>query len=133
MDIGTLFVWTKVVHVTCVTISITLFTARGVWVIATSRGLWSWLRVVPHMNDSILLASGLTMAVLIHQYPFYNSDWLTAKVVGLVVYITLGSMLFRGSRDRVRRSIIGVFALVVFAYIVSVALTMNPEGFLVFV
>lgn len=130
MDIGTFYSGTKIVHITCVAISGTLFTARGAWIIVTRRRLWRWLRIAPHFIDTVLLASGLTLAFIIHQYPFYNSDWLTAKVVGLIVYILLGVLMFRGARSRGWQVATGVFALVTFAYIISVAWTMRPMGFL---
>lgn len=130
MDIGTFYSGTKYVHISCVSLSVSLFTARGVWVIATHRRLWRWLRIVPHIVDTLLLASGLTMAFLIHQYPFFNSDWLTAKVVGLFAYIALGTLLFRGPSDQRWRVTAVLLALLTFAYIVSVALTKQPYGFL---
>lgn len=130
MDIGDVYSTTKIVHMTCVGISIILFAGRGLWIAATQRGLWRWLRIVPHVIDTLLLASGLTLAFIIHQYPFFNSSWLTAKVIGLVVYIGLGVLLFRGLHGRAERAFTGLAALLVFAYIVSVAITKQPAGLL---
>jgi uncharacterized membrane protein SirB2 len=118
----------RMVHVACVATSITLFVVHGSWIVLSGRGLWRWLRVAPHIVDTLLLASGLTLAFLIQQYPFYNSDWLTAKVIGLVVYIGLGVTLFRGPRSRAVRAMVGLMAVLVFAYIVSVALSKQPLG-----
>ncbi|HET7308454.1 MAG TPA: SirB2 family protein [Gammaproteobacteria bacterium] len=120
----------KLIHMTCVGISVSLFAARGVWVLASGRRLWRWLRVVPHFIDTLLLASGLTLAFLIRQFPFVNSDWLTAKIIGLIAYIILGMLVFRGSRSRATRWTIWAMALIVFGYIVSVAITKEPTGFL---
>jgi uncharacterized membrane protein SirB2 len=120
----------KIIHVTCVSVSVSLFAARGIWILASGRKLWWWLRVVPHFIDTLLLASGLTLAFLIRQYPFVNSDWLTAKVVGLVAYILLGVLVFRGHRSRAAGWAIWAIAILVFGYIVSVALTKQPVGFL---
>jgi uncharacterized membrane protein SirB2 len=119
----------KMIHMTCVALSVGLFASRGLWLIASGRGLWRWLRVVPHIVDTLLLASGLTLAFWIRQYPFVNSGWLTAKVVGLIAYIALGVVVFRAPFGRPARSAIWVAALVVFAYIVSVAVTKRPVGF----
>ncbi len=126
MDIGELYSTTKLVHMTCVGISGSLFAGRGLWIVATRRGLWRWLRIVPHLIDTLLLASGLTLAFIIHQYPFFNSGWLTAKVIGLVVYIALGMLLFRGVDSRCARTLTGLAALLVFAYIVGVAVSKQP-------
>lgn len=119
----------KHVHLTCVALSVTLFAVRGVWIVGIGGRLWRWLHVVPHIVDTLLLASGLTLAFLIHQYPFVNSGWLTAKVIGLIAYIALGIVVFRGPDSRVERGMAGVSALIVFAYIVSVAISKQPAGF----
>ncbi|MGB7756097.1 MAG: SirB2 family protein [Salinisphaera sp.] len=119
----------KTIHVTCVALSGSLFAARALWVLLSGRALWHWLRVLPHLIDTLLLASGLTLAFLIHQYPFLNSDWLTTKVIGLIVYIALGVAVFRGQHSRAGRALTGLMALTVFAYIVSVAISKQPAGF----
>ncbi|HEU4618979.1 MAG TPA: SirB2 family protein [Gammaproteobacteria bacterium] len=120
----------KTVHMTCIGLSVGLFATRGAWLIASGRGLWKWLRIVPHIVDTVLLASGLTLAFWIRQYPFVNSGWLTAKVIGLIAYIALGVVLFRAPLGRPARWGIWAAALLVFAYIVSVAVTKRPAGFL---
>lgn len=130
MEIAAFYTSIKLIHMGCVGLSGSLFAARGLWVVATRRGLWRALRVIPHVVDTLLLASGLTLAFLIHQIPFVNSPWLTAKVIGLVVYIALGVMVFRGAQGRLGRTLNGIAALLVFAYIVSVAVTKQPTGFL---
>jgi len=125
------FTWIKLVHVSCVTLSFTLFFTRGLWILGRpGRPLWKWLRVLPHIVDTLLLASGLTLAFLIHQYPFVNSGWLTAKVIGLIAYISLGMFAFRSTSPQAARWTMWVMALLVFGYIVSVAITMSPAGFM---
>lgn len=119
----------KLIHMICVGLSVTLFAARGVWLLTSGRPLWRWLRVVPHIVDTLLLASGLTLAFMIRQFPFVNSGWLTAKIVGLIAYIALGVWVFRGRQPRAARWVIWAAAIIVFAYIVSVAVTKQPAGF----
>lgn len=81
-----------------------------------------WVRVVPHIVDSVLLASALAMAVTSAQYPLIHG-WLTAKVAGLVAYIVLGTIaLKRGRTYSIRVAAFGA-ALLVFIYIVAVAFT----------
>lgn len=120
----------KTLHVSCVALSIGLFAGRSVWVLLSARALWRWLRVIPHVIDTLLLASGLSLAFLLHQYPFLNSDWLTAKVIGLIVYVALGVAVFRGHQSRPARALTGLMAVLVFIYIVSVAFSKQPAGFL---
>ena len=76
--------------------------------------------------DTLLLASALTLAGLSGQYPFVQA-WLTAKVLGLLVYIVLGVVALRGLTARVRLFAFGA-ALATFAWIVSVALSRHPGG-----
>lgn len=117
------------VHVSMVTLSFVLFVGRGLWVAPfPHHRLPRLLKILPHIVDTLLLASGVTLAVLIHQYPGVD-PWLTAKLVGLVVYIALGMVALRHGRTPVVRVGAWLAALCVFGYIVSVALTQNPAGF----
>jgi uncharacterized membrane protein SirB2 len=88
-----------------------------------------WLRILPHVNDSILLAAAITLTVLIGQYPFVDT-WLTAKIFGLIAYIILGALAFAPGRNPQLRMTAGVAAVAVFGWIVSVALTKHPLGML---
>jgi len=120
----------KHLHLTTVILSFCLFIMRGIWMMAESPHLQArWVRIVPHVIDAILLASAIGLTLTLHQYPFAQG-WLTAKVLGLIAYIILGSIaLKRGSTQTIRvAAFIG--SLAVFGYIVSVALTHSPLGFL---
>lgn len=119
----------KYIHVGCVALSGTGFFVRGVWMLAESPILKQrWVRVVPHVIDTVLLGSAITMLVISAQSPFAQS-WLTAKLIGLVAYILLGMMALKRGRSKKVRAVFFVAALVAFAYIVSVALTRSPLGF----
>src|ERR1700675_3570921 len=93
----------KIIHVSCVALSYVLFVARGVWMLRGSSLLQQrWVKIVPHVVDTALLASAIAMVVMIRQYPFI-APWLTAKVLGLILYIALGSVaLKRGKSQRAR-------------------------------
>ena len=71
------------------------------------------------------------LAVSIHQYPFTDA-WLTAKIFGLVVYIVLGSFALKRATTMQRRIRAFSGALLVYAWIVSVALLKTVWGFLSF-
>lgn len=116
----------KHLHVTCVVLSGLGFCLRGAWMLRESPLRQHRLtRVLPHIVDSLLLGSALSMAWLSGQYPFVNG-WLTAKLCGLLAYIVLGMMaLKRGRTQAIRTRYFGL-ALLAYAYIVSVALTRNP-------
>jgi uncharacterized membrane protein SirB2 len=119
--------WTvKHLHQTTVAISLGLFLLRGIWMLMESPRLHApWVRVLPHLNDTILLASALYLAHLLGQYPFVNA-WLTAKALALLVYIGLGTVALK--RGRSKRIKAGAFAaaILTFGYIVAVALTQDP-------
>jgi uncharacterized membrane protein SirB2 len=123
-------VWASIkgVHIACVVLSAAGFLLRGFWMLRASPLLTSRpARILPHLVDTLLLASALTLAVMSGQYPFVQS-WLTAKVLGLVAYIVLGSIALKRGRSRTVRVAALAAAVLCFAYIVSVALTRNPWG-----
>lgn len=120
----------KYVHITCVILSGAGFFLRGVMMLRDSRWLASpWARRLPDMIDSVLLASALTLAFLLEQYPFVHS-WLTAKVLGLLAYIGLGILALKRGKTKGARGTAWLLAMGSYGYIVSVALSKNPAGFL---
>ena len=120
----------KNLHVTCVVLSATGFLLRGLWMITGSPLLQHRLtRVFPHIVDSLLLLSAIALAVMIQQYPF-SAGWVTAMVFGLLAYILLGTVALKRGRTLGTRVAAFVAALVVYAWIVSVAITKNLAGFL---
>ena len=88
-----------------------------------------WVRVTPHIIDTVLLASAIGLTWVLEQYPFVHG-WLTAKVLGLIAYIILGSIALRYGPTKPIRTAAWIAALIVFGYVVSVALTHTPLGFL---
>lgn len=120
----------KHLHLTAVTLSFALFALRGLWMLVDSPQLQRrWVRIVPHLIDTVLLASAIGLTLILQQYPFIN-DWLTAKVLALIAYIILGSIALKRGSTRPIRATAWVAALATFGYIVSVALTHDPLGFL---
>jgi len=116
----------KHLHVSFVALSGLLFLVRGIWMLRDSPRLQQrWARIVPHLVDTLLLASAIGLAVWSHQYPG-QMPWLTAKVAALVAYILLGSMALKRGRTRNVRTAAFAAALACFAYIVAVAVTKNP-------
>lgn len=119
----------KHLHVTCVVLSILGFLLRGSWMLRGSGLLRHRLtRILPHLIDTTLLASAIWLAVAIKQYPFV-APWITAKVLGLLAYIVLGAIALRRGRTlRIRLAAL-LAAVVVYLWIVSVALSKNAAGF----
>jgi len=125
MDFGAL----KTIHVAAAVISYVLFFVRGIWMLTGSPLLGRrWVKVVPHVNDTVLLAAAIWMTIILGQYPGTH-DWLTAKVAGLVAYIGLGIVALRRGRTQRVRLATWIAAQFVFAYVVAVALTHDPLPF----
>lgn len=120
----------KAIHVVCVLLSALLFVGRGAAETAGAEWRkWQVLRLAPHIVDTVLLLSAVTMVWLLGLSPF-ALPWLAAKLLGLVFYIGFGMIALRfGGTRRVRR-IAFVGALITLAYIVSVAVSRDPRGFL---
>jgi uncharacterized membrane protein SirB2 len=77
--------------------------------------------------DTVLLVSAIALTVVTAQYPLADA-WLTAKVVLLVVYIGLGIVALRPAVTSSVRLAVTAAALLVFAFIVSVARAHHPLG-----
>lgn len=120
----------KHIHMSFAGISFTLFFLRGIWSFSDSAIMRQrWVKVAPHVADTLLLVSALMLAFTIQQYPFVNG-WLTAKFFGLVLYIVLGSVALKRGRSRNIRISAWLAAMAVFGYIVLVARSHNPFPFI---
>ena len=120
----------KHLHITCAVLSGSFFLLRGVWMLLESDALQRrWVKVVPHVVDTVLLTSALTMVFWSAQYPLVQ-PWLTAKVLALLAYIVLGTIALKRGQTKATRTAALVAALAVFAYIVLVALSRQVMPFL---
>ncbi len=116
----------KHIHITFAALSGVLFLVRGIWMLSDSQQLQRrWVKVVPHIVDTLLLVSAIGLVVWSSQYPGEQS-WLTAKVVALVGYIALGVIALKRGRTKQVRVAAFAGALACFAYIVAVAVTKSP-------
>lgn len=123
------YVLLKHLHLTTIALTLALFLLRGVWMMADSPRLQArWVRIVPHVNDTLLLASGIGLAVLLQQYPLVHG-WLTAKLFALIAYIVLGTFALKRGKTRSQRIAAWVAALLVFAYMAAVAVAHDPFPF----
>lgn len=120
------YLFAKHLHVTCVLLSVILFTLRGVLQLGSKPWRqWRVLRIAPHINDTVLLSAALWMVWRSEQYPFVL-PWLTAKVLALLAYIVLGHFALSPATPSRRRLPYFLVAMTSVAYIVGVALTRSP-------
>lgn len=120
------YAFLKMIHVGSIVVSYLFFFLRGVWLMQDSEKLRQrWVRILPHGVDTILLTSAIALAMIIQQNPLDDS-WLTAKVIGLLLYIGLGMIAMRFGKTQQTRIIAWVAAQCVFIYIVLVAVTKSP-------
>ncbi|MGD1976892.1 MAG: SirB2 family protein [Gammaproteobacteria bacterium] len=116
----------KHLHMTFAGLSIGLFVLRGIWMFADSPRLNAKLtRIVPHVVDTVLLASAVGLMFVIHQYPFAQG-WLTAKLLGLVLYIVLGTIALKRGSTKTIRGIAFFAAVAVFVWIFMTATMRMP-------
>jgi uncharacterized membrane protein SirB2 len=126
MDYSTL----KTIHIGAVALSLTGFAARGLGALAQAGWVRSRpARTLPHLVDSVLLLSALGLAWQLGANPL-ATPWLAAKLAALLAYIGLGVVALRPATPRPLRLAAWLGALAVFGYIVSVAVSKSPAGFL---
>jgi uncharacterized membrane protein SirB2 len=118
----------KWLHIACVALSGSLFVSRGFLMMGNSvHANTKFLARSSYVIDSALLTAAILLTVIIRQYPLRQA-WLTVKVALLVIYIFLGIWALR--RGKTRRQRIGCFiaAVLVYGFIISVAVTHDPRG-----
>lgn len=113
----------RLIHVATLYISLALFLLRGFWMLRESPLLQAgWVRVAPHVNDTLLLAAAIGMLVVASLNPL-EQPWIMAKIVGLLAYIGLGTVALKRGRTKAVRVKALAAALGVFGYIIAVAVT----------
>jgi len=118
------------IHIACAVLSILGFAIRGILMMRDSPLMRArWIRIVPHVVDTTLLGSAVWIA-LKYGFTLENSPWLSAKIVGLMIYIGLGFVALRLGKSKRVRIAAWVAALLVFGYIVAVAVDKSPLPFL---
>lgn len=78
-------------HLVFVVITVVLFNLRF-WMrtILPSRPVPKVLRFVPHINDTLLLFTGMMLMTITRYVPFSNANWLGVKLILVVLYVLVG-------------------------------------------
>ncbi|HEX5651066.1 MAG TPA: SirB2 family protein [Steroidobacteraceae bacterium] len=115
-------------HIAFAILSVSIFTVRGLLMLANSSQVNSpWLKYPSYAVDTLLLTAALMLTTVIHQYPF-QTGWLTMKVALLVVYVVLGSLALKRGRTRGVRIAALVGALLTVGFLYTVARAHHPLG-----
>jgi uncharacterized membrane protein SirB2 len=112
-------------HIACALASPILFSVRAWRSIRGRNPAQGWLRVTPHVVDTLLLLAGVGLAFLIRQYPFVNG-WLTAKLFALIAYVGAGHVAVRRARSTRGKVGAWLLGLAIVLYIYAVAVSKDP-------
>lgn len=123
---ATVYLALKHLHMTTVALSGLLFVVRATGMVMEAS--WcqkKWLKILPHVNDTFLLASAIGMVIILGNI----QPWMVVKLLALFVYIGLGLLALRFGRTKPVRAMAAVAALLTFGFIISVAVSKSPLGF----
>lgn len=126
-----MFVEVRLAHMIFAGGSIVLFLLRGAFSVLAARPLTARIwKVLPHVVDTLLLAMGVWLAIMLRLNPFHVT-WLGVKILCVIGYIVLGVLAFRLKRPRWLRVAVFAAAILLFAFIVSIAIFQDPRGIFV--
>ncbi|WP_158969861.1 SirB2 family protein [Paraglaciecola sp. L3A3] len=120
----------KHLHLTAIGLSVLLFIFRFVLLSIKSPMLQKkWIRVLPHIVDTVLILSAITLCVLLQQYPLVDA-WVTEKLFALIMYIFMVVLALKMARNSFMRVVGFVGALSWVAFAGMVAISKQPILFL---
>ena len=110
-------------HMLLAVLSISLFTVRFFWLLKESDMLSKkWVKITPHVIDTLLLAIGVTMAVKLAINPL-EYMWLGEKIIAIFAYIFTGYYTLKLARNRMMQIMGYLGALGWFVLIFRIAQT----------
>ena len=119
----------KWAHVAMVACSGSLFLLRGLLVqLGRPRiAMAAPVRYLSYTIDTTLLTAALMLLTILPHAMFANG-WLTVKLVLVVAYVVLGVYALRRGRTPRARRIAYVAAVLLFAFIITIARAHHPLG-----
>lgn len=123
-----MYMFLKHLHLTTIAISVTLLVLRFIGSMLHASVMQKhWVKIVPHINDTILLLTGVGLIAVTGFYPFTpHSAWLTEKLLGVVIYILLGFVALREGKNKAIRTFALLGALGWIWLIAQMAMTKVP-------
>lgn len=127
-----LYLILKSLHETCALLTICGFLLRGYWMLQDSPLLkQKAVKIVPHVIDTLLLLSAIGLLAVLG-FELIRQAWLIHKITLLVVYILLGMIALGDKYSKPIKVAAFVGAVVVFAYIVGIAVSKSPMSWSVY-
>ncbi|MDF3124403.1 MULTISPECIES: SirB2 family protein [Rheinheimera] len=112
-------------HMLFIALSVTFLAVRFLLSLKSPALLQNkFLKIAPHVVDTLLLLTAIGLMLTIQQYPF-QTPWLTDKLFGLFAYIGLAVMALKG-RTLLMRWVGFLGALSWLALVGKVAITKTP-------
>ncbi|MGF1690266.1 SirB2 family protein [Photobacterium kagoshimensis] len=93
----------KHLHMVAIVLSVLLFTIRYCLMMANSTlNEKKFLKIAPHVVDTILLLSGVALIFITGFIPFTEAgSWLTQKLSCVLAYIALGFFTLKYGKNKV--------------------------------
>ncbi|MGA1741642.1 MAG: SirB2 family protein [Pseudohongiellaceae bacterium] len=123
----------KTIHMSCALLSITGFLLRGYWMLQESPLLQlKPVKILPHIIDTLLLLSAFALLFVLG-FGLLKQGWLVHKIGLLLVYIVLGMIALGDKYSRPKKIAAFVSAVLVFFYIVGIAVTKTALSWLFYI
>ncbi|PCJ49239.1 MAG: regulator SirB [Gammaproteobacteria bacterium] len=125
-----MYITIKNLHLVLVALSFIIFISRGILMLLKNNHYRHKIfRIIPPIIDSLLLASGVTLMVILQQYPT-NQSWLAVKLSLLVAYILLGVIALNRVNHYKAQLVSFILAVMTILFMYSIARAHNPLGIL---
>jgi uncharacterized membrane protein SirB2 len=123
------FLLLKYIHILSIAASFALLFIRGVWLLQSYPPAQErWVRILPHIVDSVLLLSALGM---LHVHAAAGSgDWMSVKLGLIAIYAAALVYLAKLARNLLQKSAAWFLASLTFLFIASVSVLHDPRGIL---
>ena len=123
-----LYLIIKHLHMTTAILSGTGFFIRG-WLVQLQHPVMEkiWMRVLPHINDTILLFCAIWLAWTLKLIPGLDL-WISCKIILLIMYVVFGVFALRRGKNQRQKIIFFILAMICYLSILVIAL--NRVAFL---
>lgn len=119
----------KHLHMTLAFISIALLTLRFAWTLLNSAQLEKkWVKIAPHIIDTLLLLLGIGLAVKLSLNPF-EQLWFGEKLIAIFAYIFTGIFTLKLAKTKLMQVIGYLGTLGWFMLIVKLVMTKQSVFF----